>query len=263
MAYDPVHAGQLYVRRAGQRLRSRGMLADPEFDKAPRELEGEARERFFATGYSQIATLAADIEAHTGAGVQGRTVLDYGCGVGRMALPMAERAERVIGLDVSPAVLEGAARNAQRMGISNVEWHLAETLAEHAGRYDMVQSVWVFQHIPSREGERIFATILAGLAPGGVGAVHFTLRPSRPLAGMFNWGRDSTRSSLTPLGLIRSVDWGYPYILMNSYSLNRLGRMLADAGVTRWYAKWHQRRSGDDGRRRPYEAATLIFRKGD
>jgi hypothetical protein len=41
------------------------------------------------------------------------------------------------------------------------------------------------------------------------------------------------------------------YMLMNSYSLNRLGKLLADAGVNEWHAKWLG----------PYPAVTLVFRK--
>ena len=36
------------------------------------------------------------------------TVLDVGCGVGRMLLPMSERFPRVVGLDISPKMLDHA-----------------------------------------------------------------------------------------------------------------------------------------------------------
>ena len=51
-----------------------------------------------------------------------RAALDYGCGVGRLTLPLAERCEHVYGVDVSPSMLREAARNAARMGLPNVEW---------------------------------------------------------------------------------------------------------------------------------------------
>ena len=50
MPYDPVHQGQLYLRRAGQLLRGYGVQSVPEVDYARQRLEGEAHERFFNSG---------------------------------------------------------------------------------------------------------------------------------------------------------------------------------------------------------------------
>jgi 2-polyprenyl-3-methyl-5-hydroxy-6-metoxy-1,4-benzoquinol methylase len=233
MALDPVERSQLSLRRARRWLRARGALDDSTWA----ELEGEQRERFFAQGYRQVANLAGEIEAHTGCTLDSRRALDFGCGRGRMAIPLGERCEHVYGVDVGREALRQADSNAKRLNVSNVEWLEANRLDELSGRYDLVVSFWVFQHIPSREGERLFAKILHGLRPGGVGAVHFTLRPSRPAS---------------------RPDLAYLYLLMNSYSLNRLGGVLADAGVTDWHVNWRTSRMEN---KEPYPAAIIIFRK--
>jgi 2-polyprenyl-3-methyl-5-hydroxy-6-metoxy-1,4-benzoquinol methylase len=242
MAYDPVNQGQHALRRLGQLLRRLGVL--PEENRERHRLEGEAREELFARGYKQVEMLAAAIEEHAGCTLEGRTALDFGCGFGRLALPLAECCEHVYGLDISPEVLREADRNAARMNISNVEWMDAGRLAELDGRYDMVLSRWVFQHIPSRQGEQIFAALLHGLRPGGVGALHFTVRPIR-----------------TPLSAVRELRWSSVYLLMNSYSLSRLGSLLADAGITDWHVRWHTRNARVTSERRQ-ATVTLIFRKG-
>jgi 2-polyprenyl-3-methyl-5-hydroxy-6-metoxy-1,4-benzoquinol methylase len=255
MAYDPIRRAQLLLRRAGHRLQRPSPQA-----ACPEGRDEAARERYFDGGSKQIAGLAARIEAHTGCALESRRALDFGCGVGRMALPLAERCEHVYGVDVSPAVLRAADSNARRMKLSNVEWLEAGRLAELSGRYDLVISHWVFQHIPSREGERIFSTLVRGLGPGGVGAIHVILRPSDPLAGILRWMRRLVRGAYHPLRLIRDTDWAYPYMLMNSYSLNRLGRLLADGGVSEWHVKWHPMPvSGWQA----YDHVTIIFRKDD
>jgi 2-polyprenyl-3-methyl-5-hydroxy-6-metoxy-1,4-benzoquinol methylase len=233
MAFDPVEKSQLSLRRARRWLRGRGVIDDGAWGA----LEGEQRERFFAKGYTQVANVAAEIEAHTGCTLDSRRALDFGCGRGRMAIPLAERCERVYGVDLFPGALRQADDNAKRMNVSNVEWLETSRLDELSGRYDLVVSFWVFQHIPSREGERLFAQILRGLSPGGLGAIHFTLRPDRP----------ATRP-----------DAAYLYLLMNSYSLNRLGGLLAQAGITDWHVNWHTSRAAD---KHPYPAAVIIFRK--
>jgi 2-polyprenyl-3-methyl-5-hydroxy-6-metoxy-1,4-benzoquinol methylase len=238
---DPIDVCQRYMRSAAHLLRRGGAL--PADDPPRRCLEGSERERHFEKGQEQIATLAAELEAHTGCTLERRRALDFGCGFGRLALPLAARCAHVYGLDVSTAALEEADRNARLMNVDNVEWLAADRLDELTGRYDLVLSHWVFPHIPSREGERTFAALLAGLRPGGLGAIHVTVRPSRPLAG-----------------LLRRLEPGYPYLLMNSYSLNRLGELLDQAGVNRWQVKWHGRRS-PQASTQPLQSATITFHK--
>jgi SAM-dependent methyltransferase len=230
---DPIHRWQLWVWRAGHLLPGRA----PETTRLD-GLDEAARERLYEGGYQQVAALAERIEAQTGRALDDSCrVLDFGCGVGRNALPLAERCEYVYGLDVSPAVLREADRTAKQRNLSNVEWMDAGRLAELNGRYDLVVSFFVFQHIPSREGERIFTTLVRGLRPGGVGAIQVTLRPS-----------------------FRSLNRSYLYRLTNSYSLNRLGRLLAGEGITEWHARLHPRR-GPATKRPSYDDVTLIFRK--
>jgi 2-polyprenyl-3-methyl-5-hydroxy-6-metoxy-1,4-benzoquinol methylase len=233
MAFDPVHQSQLYIWRAARLLRDRS------HDRTRLDrLDAEGRERFFDGALPQLASLEARMEAHAASTLESRRVLDYGCGVGRMALPLAERCEHVYGLDVSPAVLREADRNAQRLNLTNVEWMDAARLAELSGCYDMVVSFFVFQHIPSRKGERIFAELLDGLRPGGVGAIQLTLRSG-----------------------LRRLDRSYLYMLTNSYSLNRLGRLLAAGGVSEWHAKMHQPSTSANGVRPSHDDVTILFRK--
>jgi SAM-dependent methyltransferase len=251
--FDRVQQTQLYARRARRLLRDRGVLPEVVDE---RELGGAGHERFFAAGYKQIANVARQLEQYTGATLEGRQALDFGCGRGRMSLPLAERCEHVYGVDVAPAMLREAASNAERMNISNVEWLEVPRLGELAGKYDLTISFWVFQHIPTREGERLFATILDGLRPGGVGALHFALRPGRPLTEMLGVG--TVPMPFNPVNLARRFDPKYLYLVLNSYSLVRLGTLLNDAGITDWHVQWHTSRARG---MQPYPSAILFFRK--
>lgn len=252
MFNDPVHRGQLYLRRAGQLLRGPAPeatriegLSEPELD------------RYYDAGRQQVNQLAKRIEKYTGCTLDGRRALDYGCGVGRIALPLAERCAHVYGLDVSAAVLRDADRNARRMNLHNVQWLEAERLAELDGQYDLVISQYVFQHIPSREGERIFALLVNGLRPGGVGVIHVSLRPGLPFTGLSRPERKSVKGGPQPWSRARSLR-AYPYMVIHSYSLNRLSRRLADAGIDEWNVKFLETVRGS----RSFENATLTFRKG-
>jgi SAM-dependent methyltransferase len=226
----------------------------------------KTRERFFETGYKQVSRIAERIESFTDETLDSRRALDFGCGVGRLALPLAERCEYVYGLDVSPSVLAQADENAKQMNVTNVEWVQADRLSELSGRYDLVISVLVFQHIRARRGERTLAALLAGLRAGGVGVINMTLRPDDPLTGLLHWGLHAPRQARparkarsparTPMQMIRGLDWSYPYMLRNSYSLNRLSRVLAAGGITTWQAGFVPAESKVD-----YDVISLLFSK--
>jgi SAM-dependent methyltransferase len=103
-------------------------------------------ERFWASGEETLAL----IERELGVAVSpGETVLDIGCGVGRMTRAIASRAREAIGLDVSGEMLERArSLNPQ---LSNVRWMQGDggSLAPVAdASVDLILSFVVFQHIP-------------------------------------------------------------------------------------------------------------------
>ncbi len=63
------------------------------------------------------------------------TVLDIGCGPGRITVPMAKKARAVTAVDASPRMLEHCRRNAQEAGLSNVttkllDWRDEESAGE-------------------------------------------------------------------------------------------------------------------------------------
>ena len=251
---------RLYLRRR----RSRGWVSSYQVGRL-------TRERALETGYQQVAQLTRALEAHTGSSLDSLRALDFGCGWGRLALPLAERCEHVYGLDVAPSVLQEAERNAKRMNVSNVEWMDSGKLAELSGRYDLVISMFVFQHIPVREGERILAMLVRGLRPGGVGAIHLVLRPSNEWAQLLRWmTRSASRPNHKPTPVTgeppdtasvrrRSrlrVLRRYRHMLMGSYSLDRLGRLLADSGVARWRVDFARATTPPS-----FDEATIVFAK--
>ncbi len=71
-------------------------------------------------------------------------LLDLYCGVGTIGLSMAKKAKKLIGVEVIPAAVENAAKNAKKNGIENAEFicadagKAAETLAADGVRPDVV-----------------------------------------------------------------------------------------------------------------------------
>jgi 2-polyprenyl-3-methyl-5-hydroxy-6-metoxy-1,4-benzoquinol methylase len=231
------------------------VVTDPRYHKE--QLDSTRRGQFFATGRRQLDRLLGEIEQCTGAPPATTRALDFGCGVGRLTLPLAERCDHVYGVDVSTSMLQEAARNATEQNVNNVAWVETRQLAELSGQYDLVVSTIVFQHIPVREGERLFATLIQGLRPGGCGAISVTLGPGHPAARVLRWARKSIPLAHNFVNvLVLRLNWSHPYMEVNAYSLNRLGALLAESGITQWHVRFRRARKWQG-----LSTASIIFRK--
>ena len=100
----------------------------------------------------------------------GSVVLDLGCGAGTdllIAAQMAGPEGRVIGVDMTPSMLERATTSAREMGLVNVELHesLIESLPVEDGSVDAVISNGVIDLVPDKDA--VFSDLDRVLRPGG------------------------------------------------------------------------------------------------
>jgi SAM-dependent methyltransferase len=75
-------------------------------------------------------------------------LLDVGCGSGQFAVKVAPLVAEVLGVDLTPAMLEEARGHAKALGLGNVRWALADSVALPVGdgRFDRVVSRSMFHH---------------------------------------------------------------------------------------------------------------------
>ncbi len=105
------------------------------------------------------------------AGVQeGQTVVDIGSGAGIDCLLAAERVGpegQVIGLDMTPLMIERARANVRKAGADNVEFRLgdAETMPIEDGEADWIVSNCVINLAPDKK--KVFREAYRVLKPGG------------------------------------------------------------------------------------------------
>jgi len=188
--------------------------------------EGVRDDAFLETGEADIALLLPAIAAMLGRDVPLTSVLDFGCGAGRLTIPLARRAVRVVGCDIAPSVLEHARKNAEEAGLSNVTF--VET-GELTGQFDFVCSLLVFQHIRPIDGYKLIRTLLRLLSPGGIAVLQLTLEPSggglRRLARM-RAKRDGVRRILPHR--IQMPSW----MQTNAYDERVVIRDVAAAGAS-------------------------------
>ena len=107
---------------------------------------------------------------HFGLPKPGESVLDVGSGAGVDAIIAAKAVGpegRVIGVDMTPEMLDAARRNAERMGLDNVEFRkgLVERLPVDAESIDLVISNGVLNLMVDKHGA--YKQIARALKPGG------------------------------------------------------------------------------------------------
>ena len=104
------------------------------------------------------------------------SVLDAGCGTGRVAIELSRRGHPVVGVDADPAMLEAARRKAQQL--SWVEGDLSDPGLDLGRAFDVVLmagNVLIFV-VPGTEGP-VIANAARWLVPGGRLVAGYSLRP--------------------------------------------------------------------------------------
>jgi SAM-dependent methyltransferase len=141
-------------------------------------LTAEAEDRFWRSGAEHVDHVISVIRNEIDKEFAPQVALDFGCGVGRNLIPLAERCRHAVGVDASRTMVERAIERAARCGVDNVgamviDRRIDPDAVAQWGSVDFVHSVLVFQHIVATEGFALFAQLLELLAPGGFGFVQF------------------------------------------------------------------------------------------
>ena len=202
------------------------------FDEFKAERIAGNRERFFASGRREIETAIREIFAHYGDVAHGRA-LDFGSGVGRLAIPLAERYDAVVGVDISEAMIAEARENCRDAGVANAEFVLSDDgLTRLDGSFDLVHSYIVLQHIPVERGLALTAQMLARLAPGGVACLHYSLQRTLPPARALAYAlKHHVPGGRAVMNLLQRRAWDTPIMQMNNYPLARILRLYAEHGL--------------------------------
>lgn len=106
--------------------------------------------------------------------------LVLGCGSGWLERALSERGRfgQILACDVAPATVERARREAEKAGLSNIEYRVLDLEnAPLEGPYEAIIANDVLHHITDLEG--IYARIHAALAPGGKFVFNEYVGPNR------------------------------------------------------------------------------------
>jgi SAM-dependent methyltransferase len=223
------------ARRSSSRVNSGPVEAQMQTDKAWREwgkkdpyygVLSDARyrrtslasnlEAFHNSGEAHWREIRATLERLYGITAK-NVAVDFGCGVGRILGPMAHDYRRTIGIDISPDMLAEAARNCPGTELVTGD----DTLSRLSGTVDLVHSVIVLQHIFPRRGLRLIDSLLRHLAPGGVAALHLTLkRPRKFSKRAIYFLKHHVPGARILFNLLQGKDFLEPVMQMNQYDLS-------------------------------------------
>jgi arsenite methyltransferase len=214
--------------------------------------EGEVSEVSRIIGYSdaELATLPEGADLGLGCGnptaiaslVPGEVVLDLGSGAGIdcfLASRQVGPGGKVIGVDMTPEMLERARANAVRGGFANVEFRLGEieALPVADGTVDVVLSNCVLNLVPNKS--RALAEAFRVLRPGGRIAISDMVSDVEPPA-VLQGDLDAVAACL-PIGrdayLRQLRDAGFHGVRIADERRYPAGHLLGDTGVQRVMAE--------------------------
>ena len=149
------------------------VLSHPRFSHA--ENDPKALKDFFESGETWLDGVVSTIKAKLDPNFSPQAALDFGCGVGRLLVPMARYCPKVIGIDIADKMREICAQNLTARRLK--DFVLLKTTAELREQdisLDWINSFIVFQHIPPSKALPLLNDMLGRLRTGGKVSLHFT-----------------------------------------------------------------------------------------
>jgi 2-polyprenyl-3-methyl-5-hydroxy-6-metoxy-1,4-benzoquinol methylase len=158
------------------------------------------------------ATLALDIEFSTLmqfiGNLEGKRVLDLGCGIGRNSLQLAKYAKEVVGYDISEVAVARANSIAKELNIFNFRAELNNFSDVEEGRFDVILCVNMLHH--SASPPQVLSSIRKSLRPGGQ-LIIMENNPLNPFFPLF----------FLLIGQVKS-HWTKQYLMVNRFTLANL-----------------------------------------
>jgi SAM-dependent methyltransferase len=124
-------------------------------------------EDFYGTGAEEVEAFEAACVRNSLPNTRQATVLDLGCGVGRVGEHFARSYDGYIGVDISESHLELARRRFAALGLTNARVMLLGDFLAAKPAFDVFFSVLSLQHSPPPVMLHLLEVCLARLHPGG------------------------------------------------------------------------------------------------
>lgn len=190
-----------------------------------------ANDAVFKTGEDDLSALLSAMTTLFSRDVRLDSVLDFGCGAGRLTLALARRAGHVTACDIAPTMLSHARQNAERAGLHNITFHSCEeVLASADASFDFICSLLVFQYIPPSAGYALIRSLTTRLSPDGVAALQLRLHGPSRLRRFASFSR-LPRRACRP-GTSAAARTPLPFTQLHRYDEGLVARAVETAGAS-------------------------------
>lgn len=206
---------------------------------------GQNQEEFLATAGEALHAIRIELGRFGSRQPASLEALEIGCGPGRLLLPLSRTFGRVVGVDVSPEMIERARRNLEEISNARAELNSGADLGEFpAESFDFCYSHAVFQHVPSRQVMlEYLREAWRVLRPGGVLKCQLNGAPDPPDRSPDTWSGVRFRA-----GELRAFCHAHDFQLLS----------LAGAETQNLWIVARKRPSGWAGGLRPVPGARLV-----
>lgn len=147
--------------------------------------------------------------------LEGKRVLDLGCGIGRNSLKLAHYAHEVIGYDISEVAVAKANDIAKQLGVNNFRAEVNNFSDVEEGCFDVILCVNMLHH--SATPLQVLNSIRKALRPGG----QLIIMENNPLNPLFPL-------LFLLIGQVKA-HWTKQYLMVNRFTLTKL---ITTAGMS-------------------------------
>ncbi len=219
------------------------VFTDPKLLTANRTPNDERA--FFDSGDLLVDAIFHTIKRRLAHDFAPESILEYGCGPGRLAIPFALRCGSVTAVDRSPAMLDAARHEAAKQGVANILFKTASEFDLAQRKFDLVSSYLLFQRLPPSRGLALFRGLLGRIGSGGIGAFHFLYRSGTPaLVALTRDVRERVPAINGLANLIRGKAFDEPFIPSHTYDLDDVFRILVEARFETSYIVFEHHEEG-------------------
>jgi 2-polyprenyl-3-methyl-5-hydroxy-6-metoxy-1,4-benzoquinol methylase len=205
------------------------VLSEKKFRKENFEVN---LKEFFDSGAEYVSGIIATAVRHFGR-LNNESALDFGSGVGRVAIPLAQHFNKVVGVEISEAMITEAQQNCQRFAVCNVDFVKSDDhLSRLSQKFDFVNSCLVLQHLSLKRGMKMISRLLKSLNPGGVIALQFPVRRRLPPLEQFVYFlKHYVPFARYFFNLLQGRRFSEPLMQMNQYDLIEVTALYSAHGI--------------------------------
>lgn len=204
------------------------VVTAPRFLRA--NLTPDHEREFFASGEILADKLFGIIEAGLVPKFAPVSMLEYGCGVGRLAIPLSRRPGSVTAVDRSGVMLDLGTRESARRGAGHIVFQTPEEFASASRKFDLVVCYHVLQRLRRSHGLALIRQLVDRISAGGVGVFQWPLNTGVSLAvEITRWARERMPGVNGVMNSLRGKPATDPFIPTHAYALDDVLAVLKSA----------------------------------